>query len=140
MNRLELTAAAAFLLMLTQADAGSLNPPWMEPEVTPPSGACYPVISVRTGEVLYWTGSPAKDNCVFIHEDGPRTETVRTEQPEGPYCEPKERKTTAKKEKKQKQRPTFDNTGNDKPKGKAGEQDKDTGSSGGTRGASTGKH
>lgn len=38
MNRLELMIAAALLLIMAKVSyAGSLNPPYMEPEVTPPS-------------------------------------------------------------------------------------------------------
>lgn len=60
----------AVLWALT-VNAGDLSDRGLaDPVITPPPGACYPVISERTGEVLYWTGSPASGKCVSVVVDG----------------------------------------------------------------------
>ena len=49
MNRLELIAAAALLVMVTRADAGSFNPAIEDPTVTPPECVWFGFIPCHTG-------------------------------------------------------------------------------------------
>ncbi len=73
----------------------------------------------------------------FVYEEPEGDDTTVVEDDnEEPVCKGKCRPTDKPKDKKK--RPSG-NPGNDKNVGKAGEQDKNTGSSGGVRGASTGK-
>lgn len=86
----------ALAFWATASYAGNLSELGLDdPEVSVPRGACYPVISERTGEVLYWTGNPAAGSCVTIPVDGKSTtmsDRPTTSTPNDPECEgPKDR-------------------------------------------------